>query len=122
AAGGTMVTAAGQQPWETMPTRRPQPPADPPTGLRADARKRDPRWRPLTRHSNTSGTNPTLTGFPYLRTRPRRNVEVLLRTPAVTAAIRSGCGKGLEFLFRSPAHAVHSFGRVPNDGRRLPVP
>jgi hypothetical protein len=83
-------------------------------------------------------------GFPYLRARPRRNVELLLRTPAATAATRRGCGKGPEFFARPLAHPVHytvrfSFtepgkpalltgkpgpfgGGEPNDRRRLPVP
>ena len=51
--------------------------------------------------------------LPYLRAPLWRDAEVLLRTPAVTPAIRSGCGKGLEFFARSPAHAVHSFGQSP---------
>ena len=43
-------------------------------------------------------------GFPYLPARPRRSVEVLLRTPAATAATRRGCGKGPEFSLPDRAH------------------
>lgn len=59
----------------------------------------------------------TCVGFPYLRARPRRNVEVLLRTPAATAATSRDCGRAGFFLPDPPARtrAIFSGGSPMTD-------
>lgn len=52
-------------------------------------------------------------GFPYLRARSRRNVKVLLRTPAATAATSRDCGGARSFFcLTAPMRAIVS-GRSP---------
>ncbi len=50
-------------------------------------------------------------GFRYLRAQPRRSVELLLRTPAATAATRRDCGR-VRSLFRLTACTRGPFFRA----------
>jgi hypothetical protein len=52
-----------------------------------------------------SGVSPICVGLPYLRARPQRSVEALLRTPAATAATRRDCRSG-PGVFLSPTPRI----------------